>query len=304
MEQPYVGDVTDVPGIRVGHWTDATGRTGCTVVLLPDDGAVTSVDVRGAAPGTRETDLLDPANMIPAAHALVLSGGSAFGLAAADGVMRRLGERGIGLRAGPARVPIVPAAVLFDLGYGDPGAHPTADSGYAATVAAEEGEPCGTGPIGAGAGATVGKLFGDPTPTGIGTGSVRVPGGALVAAVVAVNAVGDVVDEDGSVLAGAGTVERLLREGMPEPPVGGTNTTIAVVATDATLTKPQARRLAVVAHDALARSIRPVHTSYDGDTVFATSTGLHPGAPVDPLVLETAAVEVLAAAIRRTARRG
>ena len=238
---------------------------------------------------------------MPVAHAIVLTGGSAFGLAAADGVMRRLAERGIGLAAGPALVPIVPAAVLFDLGYGDASAYPTADSGRAATVAAEVGAPCGTGPVGAGAGATVGKLFGDATPTGVGTAMLRLPGGGTVGALVAVNAVGDVVAEDGTVLAGAGTVARLLTEPMPAPPIPGTNTTLAVVATDVPLTKPQARRLAVVAHDALARAIRPVHTSYDGDTVFATSTGLHAGEPIDPLVVETAAVEVVAAAIRRAA---
>jgi L-aminopeptidase/D-esterase-like protein len=271
------------------------------VVLLPDAGAVASVDVRGAAPGTRETDLLSPDNTVPVAHAVLLTGGSAFGLAAADGVMGRLEERGLGVPAGPALVPIVPAAVLFDLGYGDVRARPDAASGRAATLAAEEGGPCGTGPVGAGAGATVGKLLGSPTPTGIGTASLRVPGGATVGAVVAVNAVGDVVDEAGRLLAGPGTVEHLLTEGMPAPPVPGTNTTLALVATDAPLTKTQAHRLAVVAHDAFALAIRPVHTPYDGDTVFAVSTGS--AEPVDDLVLQTAAVEVLASAIRNAVRR-
>jgi L-aminopeptidase/D-esterase-like protein len=304
MGQRYGGDVTDVPGIRVGHWTDAVGMTGCTVVLLPDAGAVTSVEVRGAAPGTRETDLLSPDNTVQVAHAVLLSGGSAFGLAAADGVMQRLAERGIGVLAGPALVPIVPAAVLFDLGYGDVAAHPDAASGRAATLAAESGGPCGTGPVGAGAGATVGKLLGDPTPTGLGTASLRLPGGATggatVGAVAAVNAVGDVVDESGQLLAGPGTVEALLTQGAPAPPVAGTNTTLALVATDAPLTKTQAHRLAVVAHDAYALAIRPVHTPYDGDTVFAVSTGT--ADPVDDLVLQTAAVEVLASAIRNAVR--
>ena len=296
------GDVTDVPGIRVGHWTDPVGLTGCTVVLLPDAGAVTSVDVRGAAPGTRETDLLCPDNTVQVAHAVLLSGGSAFGLAAADGVMQRLSERGIGVPAGPAVVPIVPAAVLFDLGHGDLAARPDAASGRAATLAAESGGPCGNGPVGAGAGATVGKLLGDPTPTGLGTASVRIPGGATVGAVAAVNAVGDVVDESGQLLAGPGTVEHLLTHGAPAPPVAGTNTTLALVATDATLTKTQAHRLAVVAHDALALAVRPVHTPYDGDTVFAVSTGS--AGRVDDLVLQTAAVAVLASAIRNAVRPG
>ncbi len=301
MNERHRGDITDVPGIRVGHWTDETGRTGCTVVLLPDAGAVTSVDVRGAAPGTRETDLLSPDNTVPVAHAVLLTGGSAFGLAAADGVMRRLEERGLGVPAGPALVPIVPAAVLFDLGYGDAAARPDAASGRAATLSAEEGQPCGTGPVGAGAGATVGKLLGSPTPTGIGTASLTLPGGATVGALAAVNAVGDVVDSDGSLIAGPGTVEHLLTHGMPAPPVAGTNTTLALVATDAPLTKTQAHRLAVVAHDAFALAIRPVHTAYDGDTVFAVSTGS--ADPVDGLVLEVAAVEVLASAVRNAVPR-
>jgi L-aminopeptidase/D-esterase-like protein len=300
MEQRYGGDVTDVPGIRVGHWTDEVGLTGCTVVLLPDEGAAASVDVRGAAPGTRETDLLSPDNTVQVAHAVLLTGGSAFGLAAADGVMQRLEERGIGVPAGPALVPIVPAAVLFDLGYGDVAARPDAAAGRAAILAAESGGSCGSGPVGAGAGATVGKLLGNPTPAGLGTASLRLPGGATVGAVAAVNAVGDVVDGSGQVLAGPGTVAHLLTQGAPAPPVAGTNTTLALVATDARLTKTQAHRLAVVAHDAYALAIRPVHTPYDGDTMFAVSTGS--ADPVDDLVLQTAAVEVLASAIRNAVR--
>lgn len=294
------GDITDVPGVRVGHWTDAAGRTGCTVVLLPDAGAVAGVDVRGAAPGTRETDLLAPANSVQAVHALLLTGGSAFGLAAADGVMRRLEERGIGVETGSGRVPIVPAAVLYDLGAGSPRSRPDATAGYRAAVAAEAGSPCGRGPVGAGAGATVGKAFGDSTPAGIGTASLRLVAGGTVGALAAVNALGDVVEEDGSVKAGPGTAARLLADSPPPAPTPGTNTTLVVLATDLALTKTQAHRLAVVAHDGLARSIRPVHTAFDGDTVFAASTGAV--THEQTLVLETAAAEVVARAVRDAVR--
>jgi L-aminopeptidase/D-esterase-like protein len=299
------GDLTDVAGVRVGHWSDPVGLTGCTVVLLPDEGAVAGVAVRGAAPGTRETDLLDPGAMVPGVHAVLLTGGSAFGLAAADGVMRRLEERGIGLETAVGPVPIVPAAVLFDLTVGSPRARPDSAAGYAACLAAEEGTPCGSGPVGAGTGARLGKLFGPETaaPGGLGTASRRLPHGGTVAAVVAVNALGDVVDEGGRVISGRGSEARLLTEGLPTlPPVGGTNTTLAVVATDLPLTKPQAGRLASVAHDGFARAIRPVHTSYDGDTVFAVSTGRGEVAPEHLLVLEAAAVEVVAEAIRSAVR--
>ncbi len=299
------GDLTDVPGLRVGHWSDPVGRTGCTVVLLPEAGAVASVDVRGAAPGTRETDLLTPDATVQVAHAVLLTGGSAFGLAAADGVMARLEERGLGVPTQAGAVPIVPAAVLYDLAVGSSAARPGREAGYAATLAAEGGDPCGSGPHGAGTGATVGKLFGAPVPGGLGTASLRLPGGAHVGAVVAVNAVGDVVADDGGVLAGADTVARVLAGETPPlpPPPPGSNTTLALVATDLPLTKTQAHRLAVVAHDALALAIRPVHTAFDGDTVFAVSTGAGAGsgAPLDPwtlLTLETAAVAVLAMAIR------
>ena len=294
------GALTDVAGVRVGHWTDLDRRTGCTVVLLPDEGAVAGVDVRGAAPGTRETDLLEPSNQVHVVHALLLTGGSAFGLGAADGVMRRLEERGIGVPTPAGPVPIVPAAVLFDLAP-EVRARPDADAGYRACVEAERGEPCRSGPLGAGTGATVGKLFGNPSPSGVGTAAIALPGGGTVSALVAVNAVGDVVDDDGSVLAGPGSAGRLLAEGAPPPPIG-TNTTLAVVATDVTLTKAQAHRLAVVAHDGFARSIRPVHTAYDGDTVFAVSTGRVDHDPATELVLQTAAAEVVAQAIRAAIR--
>ncbi|QIK67026.1 P1 family peptidase [Nocardioides sp. HDW12B] len=294
--------LTDVPGVRVGHWTDTEARTGCTVVLLPDDGATTSIDVRGAAPGTRETDLLRPEATVPRAHAIVLTGGSAFGLAAADGVMRHLESRRIGTPTPAGPVPIVPAAVLYDLAVGSASVRPDAEAGLAAVLDAERGLPCTTGVVGAGAGATVGKLFGAPVAGGLGTASVVLPSGAVVGALAAVNAVGDVVAEDGSVLAGAtspGTVTRLLAGEAPGPPPPGTSTTLAVVATDAALTKTQCHRLAQVAHDAFAQAIRPVHTGFDGDTVFAVSTGV--GEPLDDaafLVVQVAAVETVARAIR------
>ena len=293
-----MSDITDVPGVRVGHWSDVSARTGCTVVLLPDEGAVTSVDVRGAAPGTRETDLLAPDHQVQVAHAILLTGGSAFGLAAADGVMGWLEERGAGVPTPAARVPIVPAAVLYDLAVGRADVRPGPAEGRAAAEAALSAQPCGSGLLGAGTGATVGKLFGQPVPGGLGTASVALPGGGTVGAVVAVNAVGDVVDEDGSLLAGAGTVGRLLTEVPPVPPAGSA-TTLAVVATDVALTKTQAHRLAVVAHDGLAHAIRPVHTSYDGDTVFATSTGSVVAADASLLALQTAAGVAVARAVRR-----
>ncbi len=298
------GDLTDIPGVRVGHWTDAEGRTGCTVVLLPDEGAVASVDVRGAAPGTRETDVLHPDNQVQVAHAITLCGGSAFGLAAADGVVRRLSERGVGVPTPAVPVPIVPAAVVFDLATGSSSARPDAAAGYAACAAAEAGEPCGDGSVGAGTGATVGKLFGSPSPAGLGTASRGLPGGGTVAAVAVVNAVGDVVADNGSVIAGADTVRRLLESGPPAAPPVGTNTTLAVVATDLALTKVQAHRLAVTAHDGLAHAIRPVHTAFDGDTVFAVSTGARPAEDASLLLLQTAAAQVVADAVRNAVQPG
>ena len=281
-------DITDVPGIRVGHWTDTVGQTGCTVVLVQPEGAVASVDVRGAAPGTRETDLLAPSNTVERVHAVCLSGGSAFGLAAADGVMAYLADKGVGFAIGPAVVPIVPAAVVFDLLVGSPTAHPDAEAGRHACIDAEPGSPCGSGRFGAGTGATVGKIagIGQHWPGGVGTASQGLPGGGTVGAVVVVNAFGNVVSADGSLLAGGA--------GAEAPSEGG-NTTLAVVATDVALTKAQAHRLAIVAHDGFAHAIRPVHTSYDGDTVFAVSTGT---ATEETLALEITAVDVVARAIR------
>jgi L-aminopeptidase/D-esterase-like protein len=299
------GDLTDVPGVRVGHWTDPDRRTGCTVVLLPDEGAVGAVDVRGAAPGTRETDLLRPGNAVQVVHAVLLTGGSVYGLAAADGVVRRLEERGVGLPTPAGPVPAVPAAVLYDLEVGRSRTRPDAAAGWAACLDAERGGPCGLGRRGAGTGARVGKLFGVTSAAdgGIGTASLRLPGGGTVGAVAAVNAIGDVVDADGSVLAGPGTVARLLDEGIEVPqPIGGTSTTLVVVATDLVLDRVQAQRLTVAGHDGLARAVHPVHTAYDGDAVFAVATGRRPADPGDHLLAETAAAEVVAAAVRRAVR--
>jgi L-aminopeptidase/D-esterase-like protein len=214
--------------------------------------------------------------------------------------MRRLEEREVGYPTPAGRVPIVPAAVLYDLAVGSAAARPDSAAGYAACVAAEAGDPCGWGPVGAGTGATVGKLLGPGTaaPGGLGSASRTLPGGGTVAALAVVNAVGDVVAEDGSVLAGPGTVTRVSAEGMAWPPPPGTSTTLVVVGTDLALTKTQAHRLATVAHDGLAHAIRPVHTAYDGDTVFALSTGSGPVTEPQLLVLQVLAVEVVASAIR------
>jgi len=300
--------ITDVPGIRVGHWTDTEARTGCTVVLLPDEGAVAGVDVRGPAPGTRETDLLRPGRLVERVHAICLCGGSAFGLGAADGVMRFLREREVGLPVGPVRVPLVPAAVVFDLATGR-AAWPGPDDGYAACEAASAGTPA-EGRVGAGTGTTVGKLLGPAgaSPGGVGTASVRLPGGGVVGALAVVNAVGDVHGRDGRVLVGArgpdgapaGAWRTLLTSGRPQPPQAGSSTTIAVVATDAALDKAGCRRLAEVAHDGLALAIRPAHTPFDGDTVFAVSAG---GVAADPLTLGAAAAEAMWAAIERAVTR-
>lgn len=274
--------ICDVAGIEVGHATDARRPTGCSVVLARA-GAVGAVDVRGAAPGTRETDLLAPHNVVETVHAVLLSGGSAFGLDAAGGVMRWLDERGIGLAVGPARVPIVPGAVLFDLPVGDPRIRPDAQAGYAACEAAARTAPA-EGNVGAGAGAAVGKIFGLQRAMrgGIGTASVTVDG-VTVGAIIACNALGDVVDPaTGRVVAGARTADgrglldahaALLRGDEPRPILPGSNTTIGVVATDAVLSKVQAGRLATQGHDGLARCIRPVHTLSDGDALFALATG-------------------------------
>jgi L-aminopeptidase/D-esterase-like protein len=297
--------ITDVPGIRVGHWSDQEAATGCTVVLLPPEGAVASVDVRGPAPGTRETDLLEPGRFVERVHAICLSGGSAFGLGAADGVMRYLRERGIGVQAGPAKIPIVPGAVIFDLNRGSGAAFPGPEEGYAASVDAERhaaGE-LEQGRVGAATGATVGKLRGidRSLPGGLGSAALRLPGGALVGALAVVNALGDVVDQQGRLVAGVGGVKALLEEGLaPLAAAQGTSTTLAVVATDAALDKAQCRMLASLAHDGLAHAIRP-RTFADGDTVFFVSTG---GAEAEVNSLAAAAVETLRRSVVAAVARG
>jgi L-aminopeptidase/D-esterase-like protein len=302
------GAITDVPGVKVGHFTDTRRPTGCTAILT-EEGAVAGVDVRGAAPGTRETDLLDPSNLVERVHGVMLSGGSAFGLEAATGGMRFLEERGIGFPAGPARVPILPAAILFDLGMGDHRIRPDAAAGHAACAAATDRAP-EEGSVGAGTGATVGKLFGLPRGMkgGIGTASAKI-GNITLGAIVAVNAVGDVVDPaSGAIIAGArdapggrqriGAAATIMRGTLPPALQPGMATTIGVIATDAQLSKAQARRLAQVAHDGLARTINPVHTMWDGDTIFALSTG-KAALPGNMMALSVMAAEVMAAAVLR-----
>lgn len=313
---PANDTLTALAGIKVGHFTLAERPTGCTVVVA-EAGAVASVDVRGAAPGTRETDLLRPENLVQKVHAIVLSGGSAFGLDAASGTVRYLEEKGVGYEVGIAKVPIVPAAILFDLGYGgSPKIRPTAECGYKAAQAARTA-PVEEGAVGAGAGATVGKSAGTARmmKAGIGSAALRQPDGVVVAALVAVNAFGDVIDPaTGKVVAGVrapdgktfADVRSLLRSGALAPTSKiGENTTIGVVATNAVLTKAQALKVAQMAHDGYARAISPVHTPFDGDTIFALSTGALAGT-VDDLKLVrigSLAAEAMADAILRAARK-
>jgi L-aminopeptidase/D-esterase-like protein len=300
--------ITDVPGVRVGHWTDAVARTGCTVVLMPPEGAVAGVDVRGSAPGTRETDLLRPGMLVERVHAIALCGGSAFGLAAADGVMRYLRDREIGFETGVARVPIVPAAVIYDLAVGDSRTYPDTEAGYAACVDAEKDAAPAEGSVGAGTGATCGKLLGADraVPGGIGSASVRLPGGGVVGALAVVNALGDVVDESGSVLAGSGAWEAILTGSVPGKPALGTNSTLGLIATDVPLSKAQCRKIAELGQDGFALAIRPVHTMLDGDTVFAVSTPAIDGVADQATLMAVgvAATEAMSRAIRRAVRRG
>lgn len=279
--------ITAVEGLALGHFTLEERPTGCTVILA-EDGAVAGVDVRGGAPGTREIALLDPVNSVQEAHAIVLSGGSAFGLDAAAGVVRYLEERGIGYRAGDHVVPIVAAAILFDLGVGGGSVRPGPECGYEAARVASTAAPA-EGSVGAGAGATVGKLRGRGRAMkgGIGTASITLADGLTVAAVVAVNAVGDVIDPaTGEIVAGVRTEDgtgfadarALLREGEVRPPgddASVENTTIGVVATNARLSKAEITKVAQMAHDGLARAIYPAHTPSDGDTLFGLATGTH-----------------------------
>ncbi len=296
-----------LPGVRIGHWHDPVGVTGCTVLLPARGDMGASVAVRGGAPGTRETDLLAPEATVQDIHALLLTGGSAFGLDAAGGVMAYLRERGAGFPTPVARVPIVPAAVIFDLDSGSPDVWPDATAGYAACVAARADE-AREGTVGAGYGACVGRALGPSgrMKGGLGLASDALPDGAHVGALAVVNAVGDVLDERGEILAGTRRDGRfadsaaLLREGDGRPqPLS--NTTLVAVATDARLDKTALHRLASLAHDGLARAISPAHTAYDGDTVFALSTGDRAASP-DADAIGALAVELTAAAIRRAVR--
>jgi L-aminopeptidase/D-esterase-like protein len=312
--------LTAVDGIKVGHFTLTERPTGCTVILVDGDGAVGGVSQRGGAPGTRETNLLDPLNMVDKVNAVVLAGGSAFGLDAASGTVRWLDEHNIGYDARVAKVPIVPAAILFDLPVGgNPKIRPTADCGYRAAQAASA-NPVQEGSVGAGAGATVGKLGGfrehagypsgqrGPMKAGIGSAVLRMPNGLVVGAIVAVNAVGDIVDPaSGRTVAGVLTEEgafadarKLLRSGALARPRPAQNTTIGLVATNAKLTKDQANRMALMADDGLARAIVPSHTNGDGDTVFALATGRWNG-EADVTLVGALAAEAMADAIVRAA---
>ena len=302
MAELAPGSLTDVLGLRVGHASDLQALTGCSVVLC-GEGVRASCVVRGLAPGTRETDLLRAGTLVDSVHAILLTGGSAFGLAAADGVMRYLEQQGVGYDVGGVRVPIVPGAVLFDLGIGNPGVRPDAAMGYSACQAATDAAGS-QGNTGAGTGATVGKVLGVEFATkgGLGTVSLRA-GDLIVAAMVAVNAVGDVIDpSSGRIVAGArradgrgyADISRLLRiqSGQPPTPLG--NTVIGVVATNARLDVAQLRDLASAGHDGLARAIRPAHTLYDGDTIFSLATGV---VEANPLLLGDLAAEAVSLAI-------
>jgi L-aminopeptidase/D-esterase-like protein len=310
MSNAHPDSTVFVAGLEVGHFTDPRRPTGCTVVIARN-GAVGGVDVRGAAPGTRETDLLAPTNLVERIHAIVLAGGSAWGLEAATGAVRWLEEQGVGMPVGPARLPIVPAAVLFDLLVGDSAIRPDAQAGYRACQAASPNMPA-EGIGGAGAGAVVGKIFGIDRAMkgGIGCASVTVDG-VTVAALIACNALGDVIDHDTALpIAGARTADgkhlldsrrALLAGEAPKPLLAGTNTTIGVIATDAVITKIQATRLAQMGHDGLARSINPVHTMSDGDTLFALGTGAA-GKSLGMMTLGAMAAEATARAVVRAVR--
>jgi L-aminopeptidase/D-esterase-like protein len=299
-----------IPGIRVGHATDRKALTGCTVVLC-EKGAVAGIDQRGGAPGTRETDLLRPVHLVEEVHAVLLTGGSAFGLAAADGVMRYLEERGVGYDARVARVPIVPAAVLFDLDLGDSSVRPDAAMGYAACQSAAEGAVA-EGNQGAGTGATAGKILGmgRAMKSGLGVASVSLSGGLNVAAIVAANPFGDIVEPStGHVLCGVrppGGRDRadtlsLMRGVLGRAALSlASNTIIGVVVTNARLTKEEATKVAQMAQDGVARAVRPAHTMFDGDTLFALATGVR---KADINVVGAFAAEAVAEAIARAVRK-
>lgn len=296
--------ITDVDGILVGHYTDLQNATGCTVILCPRDGAIGGVDVRGPAPATRETDLLRPGHLVERVHAIMLAGGSAFGLDAASGVMKFLGENNIGYDTGVARVPIVSAAAIFDLTVGSAIVRPTADDGYRACLAAKSGE-VKQGNVGAGTGAAVGHLLGaqQATKSGLGTASQKIAKDIVVGALIVVNPFGDIVDpRTGEILAGTrnpnggGWLDsgETLKRGLGQSGIARANTTIGVVATNATLTKEEANLVAMMAHDGYARTIRPAHAMFDGDALFALSLGTKQG---DVTAIGHTASEVVAQAI-------
>ena len=311
--------ITDIPGILVGHAQNDEALTGCTVILC-EKGAVGGVDQRGGAPGTREVDALHPMHLVSKVHAVVLAGGSAFGLEAATGVMRFLEEKGVGFDTRVVKVPIVPAAILFDLGVGRSDVRPDAAMGYQACQNATT-EPPAEGNVGAGTGATVGKILGPALcmKSGVGTASLDIGAGVMVAAIVAVNAFGDVIDpSSGQIIAGARSKDvGPIHIGTPgyfadtlhvmQTLIGRTalgfgskgNTVIGVVATNAKLDKEQANKVAQMAHDGLARTIRPAHTMVDGDTIFAIATGEH---AADVNIVGAYAAEVFAQAILRAVR--
>ncbi|HWS30840.1 MAG TPA: P1 family peptidase [Clostridia bacterium] len=292
------GFLTEIDGIKVGHYTDKAALTGCTAVLC-EGGAVAGVDVRGCAPGTRETDLLKGYNLVERIHAVMLCGGSAYGLDAASGAMQFLEKKGIGVSMPGGVVPIVPAAVIFDLSVGDFSVRPGKQEGYAACAAAKSGV-FETGSAGAGTGATIAKLYGPQFARkgGLGTCSIELGGGVKVGALAVVNALGELYDPDtGKLVAGASINGRVLtnEEKMQAMAAAMGNTTIGVVATNAVLTREEANKLAAIAHDGLAMAIRPVHTPYDGDTFFGLSTMQVAGMPFAAIL--TAAVRVVSSAV-------
>lgn len=309
-----LNSITDVPGIKVGHDQDFSAFTGCTVVIC-EKGTIGGVDQRGGAPGTRETDALRPMHLVNDVHAVLLSGGSAFGLDAASGVMRFLEEKGVGVNTGVAKVPIVPAAILFDLAFGNPSVRPGCEMGYQACLNASEAENS-QGNIGAGTGATVGKILGmkQAMKSGIGTASIEVGGGVIIGALIAVNAFGDIKDpQSGKILAGARTLQTgPIKIGSEEyfadtmeimkTAAGRSilnfasrqNTVIGVVATNAKLSKEEINKVAQMAHNGLARVIFPAHTMFDGDTIFSLATNQK---RIDPNIVGAFAAEVVSQAI-------
>ena len=319
MTRQLNNSITDIPGLQVGHAQNEQALTGCTVVLC-EDGAIGGVDQRGGAPGTRETDAMHPMHLVNEVHAVVLAGGSAFGLDAATGVVRYLEERGIGFDVRVARVPIVPAAILFDLGIGDSGVRPDADMGYQACLNAST-DPPQEGNVGAGTGATVGKILGlaGAMKSGIGTASLEIGNGVVVGAIAAVNVFGDVIDPNtGQIIAGTRMVQKgPIKVGkgpyfadtlyVMESLIGRTmlgfasreNTAIGIVATNAKLNKEEINKVAQMAQDGLARTVRPAHTMLDGDTIFALATG---DKKADVNIVGAFGAEVFAQAVLRAVR--